>query len=171
VASAGGGRSGFRLLKEVLKAHHLLRESIPIRLEVFTGPFVADDEFSKLQALAATGTRIRKFTNRFLDYLYAADLSISLAGYNTCMNLLVTKVPALVCPYSRQREQPLRVEKIKNFIPMQIISDTDLNPVSLCAHIKQMLSQTRSPDPIPIDLAGAQHAAAFLEKWVLDPIN
>lgn len=169
VASAGGGRSGFRLLKEVLKAHHRLKKDKPLRLEVFTGPFVADDEFEKLQALATVGTRIRRFTTRFLDYLYAADLSISLAGYNTCMNLLVTKVPALVCPYSRQREQPLRVEKIKNFIPMQIISDTDLNTVSLGGQIKQMLSQTRSPDPVPINLAGAPNAAAFLEKWILDP--
>ena len=168
VASAGGGRSGFQLLKEVLKAYRLLRDSNPIKLEVFTGPFIADVEFERLQALATPGIRIRKFTNRFLDYLYAADLSISLAGYNTCMNLLVTKVPALVCPYSRQREQPMRVEKIKNLIPMEIISEADLNPVQLSNHIKQMLSQTRMPGPVPINLAGAPNAAAYLKKWLLE---
>ena len=166
VASAGGGRSGFQLLKGVLNAYRLLKDSHPLRLEVFTGPFAADVEFEKLKALATSGCRVRKFTNRFLDYLHAADLSISLAGYNTCMNLLVTKVPALVCPYSRQREQPMRVEKIKHFIPMQIISEADLNPVQLSNHIKHMLSQTRSPDPVPINLAGAPNAAAFLKKWI-----
>ena len=166
VASAGGGRSGFQLLKGVLNAYGLLRDSHLLRLEVFTGPFAGDSEFEKLKALATSGIRVRKFTNHFLDYLYAADLSISLAGYNTCMNLLVTKVPALVCPYTRQREQPMRVEKIKNFIPLKILSESDLNPVQLSNHINQMLSQTHSSAPVPINLAGAPHAAVFLKKWI-----
>lgn len=94
VASAGGGRSGFRLLEPVLQACRLLSTQSRLRLEVFTGPFMEESEFEQLEALSESDINIRRFTDDFLEYLTLADLSISLAGYNTCMNLLVTGVPS-----------------------------------------------------------------------------
>ncbi|MGD9043568.1 MAG: glycosyltransferase, partial [Desulfobacterales bacterium] len=126
VASAGGGRSGYLLLRNVIEAAHQLANSQPVRLEMFTGPFRDNGEFKKLSAHSTQRIRVRRFTKRFLEYLSAADVSVSLAGYNTCMNLLVTRIPALVYPYLRQREQPLRVEKIKRFLPLKILQDKDL---------------------------------------------
>jgi predicted glycosyltransferase len=166
VASAGGGRSGYKLLTSVLDTCKMLPERLDFRLEVFTGPFMENEEFEKIAARAAPGIRIQRYTDRFLDYLYGADLSLSLAGYNTCMNLLVTGVPALVCPYARQREQPLRVDKIKNLRPMKILSEDDVRPHRLRDHIMQMLDQIRTSEPLPIDLNGAANSANFLTRWV-----
>ena len=45
VASAGGGRSGFPLLKRVLQAFDLLDDTMPVRHEIFTGPFMDQAEF------------------------------------------------------------------------------------------------------------------------------
>ena len=101
VASAGGGRSGYALLSNLIEAVRLLPNSKQIRLEMFTGPFRDEQEFQKLSAHSDKRIRVRYFSRRFLDYLSAADLSVSLAGYNTCMNLLVTRTPALVYPYYR----------------------------------------------------------------------
>ena len=39
VASAGGGRSGYALLSNLIEAVRLLPNSKQIRLEMFTGPF------------------------------------------------------------------------------------------------------------------------------------
>ena len=164
VASAGGGRSGYRLLTSVIDACELLRERLPLRLEVFSGPFMDSEEYKKLSARSAPGFRIRRYTKRFLDYLSAADLSISLAGYNTCMNLLVTKVPALVFPYWRQQEQPMRADKIKKYLPMKVLKETEMQPASLSRHIAQMLQQNRVVDGVPIDLDGAANAARFLNQ-------
>ncbi len=50
VASAGGGRSGYKLLTSVIDACELLRDRLPLRLEVFAGPFMDDEEFEKLSA-------------------------------------------------------------------------------------------------------------------------
>jgi predicted glycosyltransferase len=166
VASAGGGRSGYRLLTSVIDACELLRDRLPVRLEVFTGPFMDNEEFEKLCARTSAGFRIRRYTKRFLDYLYAADLSVSLAGYNTCMNLLVTKVPALVFPYSRQQEQPLRANRIKNLLPMNILKTADIQPVPLSKHIDQLLDQPRTADALSVDFHGAANAASFLNRWV-----
>jgi len=164
VASAGGGRSGYRLLTSVIDACELLRERLPFRLEVFSGPFMDSEEYKKLSARSAPGFRIRRYTKRFLDYLSAADLSISLAGYNTCMNLLVTKVPALVFPYWRQQEQPMRADKIKKYLPMKVLKEAEMQPASLSRHIAQMLQQNRVVDGVPIDLDGAANAARFLNQ-------
>jgi len=166
VASAGGGRSGYSLLKSVLNAGRMLKKSLSCRLEVFSGPFMDDAEFEKLAALSGSGLRVRRFSKRFLDYLYAADLSVSLAGYNTCMNLLVTRVPALVYPYRQQREQPLRLEKFKNFIPLKILQEKDLEPALLCRHIKQMLLSPPTCAPGGLNLDGAANSARYLKEWM-----
>jgi predicted glycosyltransferase len=166
VASAGGGRSGYTLLSNVIEAAHQLPNSQQIRLEMFTGPFRDGDEFKKLAANSTKRIRVRRFTKRFLDYLAAADVSVSLAGYNTCMNLLVTRVPALVYPYFRQREQPLRVAKIKNFLPIKILQDIDLSPILLGDHIQQMLGASRPSDGVPLNLDGAENSARYLIEWM-----
>ena len=166
VVSAGGGRSGYDLLSCILDAYHLMDNSDRIRVEMFTGPFRDPAEFRKLTAKSADGIRIRYFTNRFLDYLSTADLSISLAGYNTCMNLLAARVPALVLPYSKQREQPIRVGKIKNFIPMKILRDKDIEPALLCRYIQKMLLESRPSGAVPINLDGAENSANYLKKWI-----
>jgi predicted glycosyltransferase len=166
VASAGGGRSGYTLLSNVIEAAHQLANSQQIRLEMFTGPFRDPGEFKKLSANSTKRIRVRHFTKRFLDYLSAADVSVSLAGYNTCMNLLVTRVPALVYPYLRQREQPLRVEKIKNFLPIKILQDKDVSPIPLGDHIQQMLGALRPSDGVPLNLDGAENGARYLIEWM-----
>jgi predicted glycosyltransferase len=166
VASAGGGRSGYKLLSNVIGAVHLLSNTHPIRLEMFAGPFRDDDEFRKLSAHSTKRIRIRRFTQRFLDYLSAADGSVSLAGYNTCMNLLVTRIPALVYPYLRQQEQPIRVTKIKDFLPMKILQDQDLSPSALGGHIQQMLGVSKLSASISLNLDGAENTARYLTEWI-----
>ena len=166
VASAGGGRSGYRLLTSVIDACELLRDRLPVRLEVFTGPFMENEEFRNLTARTSAGFRIRRYTKRFLDYLYAADLSVSLAGYNTCMNLLVTGVPALVYPYSRQQEQPLRANKIKTLLPMKILNTADIQPARLSDHMDQSLHRPEVKDAPSVDFDGAANAERFLTRWV-----
>jgi len=165
VASAGGGRSGYPLLSLVLDACENLSGKLKFKVEIFTGPFMDHTEFEKLSARATAGIRIQRYTRRFLDYLYAADLSISLAGYNTCMNLLVTRVPALIFPYTRQREQPMRVDKIKEFLPMEILNLSQVDALRLSECIIQSLDHKKSKEPLSIDMNGAANSAGFLGRW------
>ena len=166
VVSAGGGRSGFALLNCILDAYPLVRKTDAINIEMFAGPFREPDEFKKLAAKAVKGARIRYYTRRFMDYLSAADLSISLAGYNTCMNLIAAQVPALIYPYSKQQEQPLRVAKIDKLIPMKILRDKDIEPHRISRYIHQLLLESRPIEPVPVNLDGAAHTAKYLEAWI-----
>ena len=166
VASAGGGRSGFALLSCILDAHSSMTQNVSLRVEMFAGPFRDPDEFKKLTAKAVNGVRIRYYTKRFLDYLSAADLSVSLAGYNTCMNLMAARVPALIYPYSKQQEQPLRVSKIKRFIPMKILRDKDIEPAIISRYINEMLLESRPAEGLPINMDGAANTARYLTTWI-----
>ncbi|MBW2469386.1 MAG: glycosyl transferase [Deltaproteobacteria bacterium] len=166
VVSAGGGRSGYALLNCIMDAYPLIKQTGSIRVEMFAGPFREPDEFEKLAAKAVDGIRIRHYTKRFLDYLSAADLSISLAGYNTCMNLIAARVPALIYPYSKQQEQPLRVAKIDKLIPMKILRDKDIEPQRISRYIHEMFLESRPAEPVPVNLDGAVQTAKYLEAWI-----
>ena len=166
VVSSGGGRSGYSLLNCIMDAYPLMKQTDSIRIEMFAGPFREPDEFEKLAAKAVNGIRIRHYTKRFLDYLSAADLSISLAGYNTCMNLIAARVPALIYPYSKQQEQPLRVAKIDKLIPMKILRHKDIEPQRISRYIHELLLESRPADPVPVNLDGAVQTAKYLETWI-----
>jgi predicted glycosyltransferase len=81
------------------------------------------------------------------------------------MNLLVARKPALVYPYARQREQPLRANMIKNYLPMKILSKTDIQPANLSKLIAQMLQQKSIFASPALNLDGAAKAARYLSAW------
>ena len=163
VASAGGGRSGYELLSSVVDACHLLRDSISVELEVFSGPFMDNNAFTQITAKSGPGINVTRFTKHFLDYLQTADLSVSMAGYNTCMNILTTKVPALVWPFSGDQEQGLRAERLSRLGAMTVLNDEDLRPERLAAMIRQGLAGKSQPS-VSIDLNGAVNTANWLES-------
>ncbi|TRZ76557.1 MAG: glycosyl transferase, partial [Deltaproteobacteria bacterium] len=108
VASAGGGNVGNTLLEAVVEAFELMDADKPTHLHVFTGPFLGEDAFERLRRIPNRRIQIFRFTPDFLSYLSGADLSVSMAGYNTCMNIAAAQVPALVWPFPQNREQGLR---------------------------------------------------------------
>jgi predicted glycosyltransferase len=82
------------------------------------------------------------------------------------MNLLAARVPALIFPYSKQQEQLIRVEKIKNFIPMKILRDKDIEPALLSRYIQKMLLESRPRGTVPLNLDGAENSVTYLKNWI-----
>ena len=162
VASAGGGKVGRRLLTAVVAAVSQVPTTPPPYLEVFTGPYMTGETFERLQSLSGPRMHIRRFTDDFLAYLAAADLSISLAGYNTAMNIMATRVPALVWPFDQNREQRLRAEKLARLGMIEVLADEDLQPDRLAAIMFRRLTQ-KGGHALPIDLEGARNTAKWLE--------
>jgi predicted glycosyltransferase len=113
----------------------------------------------------APRVQVIPFSPDFSAYLAAADLSISMAGYNTCMNILSTGVPALVWPFAQNREQRLRVQRLRRFHALERLSDADLRAEALATKILQGLEK-----PVracrDIDLNGADNTARWIEDQV-----
>jgi len=165
VASLGGGRVGESLLEAVIKAFTSLSSLNRGFLQVFAGPLMDPIEFSRIEGYSNERIGVVRFTPDFLSYLAAADLSVSMAGYNTCMNILAAGVPALVWPFSQNREQRLRAERLAAAGSLKVLSEKDINPGSLAVLIEKMLSQP-APPKSPVDLNGAANTAKWLRKWM-----
>ena len=59
----------------------------------------------------------------------------------------------------------MRVEKIKDYIPMKILRDKDIEPAVLSRYIQEMLLESRPSGAVPINLDGAANTARWLEDW------
>jgi predicted glycosyltransferase len=132
---------------------------------MFTGPFLDEAAYQKLAVKAGPNIQISRFTKDFLGYLLAADLSVSMAGYNTCMNLLVTRVPALVWPYPKDREQGLRAERLAAAGNLKVLSEKDIDPDRLAGIVEKNLLQPARPKNA-IDLNGAAKTAELIANWM-----
>ncbi|MCU0559307.1 MAG: glycosyl transferase [Desulfobacterales bacterium] len=164
VVSAGGGSVGFPLLEASMRAFALLPRGRSARMVVYTGPFMPAEEAVRLRGLAGGPLELRRFSTEFLAELAAADLSVSMGGYNTSMNLLAARVPALVWPFAQNREQRLRAERLAARGALQVIEDADLPPPRLAAAMERMLA-LRSRPAVDIDLNGAVNTARWIDTW------
>ena len=167
IVSAGGGRHGYPLLNGAIAAGTVLKNQLPHQFYLFAGPFMPKEEFERLQQAAAGEGNImlRRYTPRLLNYLEAADLSISLGGYNTTMNLLRTGVRSLLLPSlnpSQTDEQRIRAEKLSSLNLLTLLSPGDLSPDRLSEAIITALGKPKNTHEI--DLQGATHTANYLKK-------
>jgi predicted glycosyltransferase len=88
-----------------------------------------------------------------------------MGGYNTTMNLLAARVPrALIWPFGQNREQELRVGRLKGRAPFHLLADDDLVPEALAKRIATLLA--RPPGPVgAVRLDGADYCARWLTDW------
>jgi predicted glycosyltransferase len=87
-----------------------------------------------------------------------------MAGYNTSMDILAAKVPALVWPFSENQEQRLRAERLASLGALRILDDEDIRPEKMAAIMTQTL--LRSPHMMAdVNLEGAENTAKWLESF------
>ena len=174
VASIGGGAVGRELLEAVLEASALLQLRRPHQLWIFTGPFMAEDVFAALAVRAAglQRTHLRRFTDQFGVWLAAANLSVSMAGYNTTMNLLAANTLGLVWPFAQNREQAMRAERLERFEMLSVLRSGDLVPERLTARMEASLDAERAKwvqgaprSHTAIDLDGASATRRILDAF------
>jgi predicted glycosyltransferase len=173
VVSIGGGRVGHELVSASMAASRLLQPELPHQLLIFTGPFLPAEQFDQLEAAAAGQPHIslRRYTNRFAAHLKRASLSVSLAGYNTCMDILQAKVPALVLPFAGggNDEQLIRARKLEALDVVECLGPEMLDPQSLAAKMRRRL-QTQAA-AARLDMNGVVKTAGFLTELLSESTN
>ena len=177
LTSVGGGRLGYELLEAVIAASPILEQHIPHRIQIFTGPFLPEAQFIQLQQMAAgrQNVNLRRYTPQLLKYMEKADLSISLTGYNTTMNILRTGVRALVVPighYEQDREQLVRTNKLEQMGVVEVINPEELEPTNLARRILASLNKPPVANTAELfDLQGAQKTTAFLQELLQSKVS
>ena len=133
-------------------------------MQIFTGPYLGSDGFAALKEKAIPGVHVERFTAHFPAWLQAADLSISMGGYNTTMNTLDSGTPALILPFSQNQEQRLRAEHLANHACLKILDEQKMSPGSLADNIVTMVNKKKRVPEILLD--GAAMTSQLLTQWI-----
>jgi predicted glycosyltransferase len=166
LTSVGGGRFGHELLNCVAQASEILEHLIPHHIQMFTGPFCPEQVYESLRALQRQNLTVERFTPHLLRYMRQADLSISMAGYNTTMNVLTTGVRAMLLPFTGNddQEQRMRSERLAELGLVHVIQREELEPKRFAQKVFSCLQQ--SPSPIKFDMQGVERTAQLLRSIV-----
>ncbi|MEL6492619.1 MAG: glycosyltransferase [Cyanobacteria bacterium J06621_3] len=172
LVSVGGGRFGHELLDCVVDAAEILEQQIPHHIQIFTGPFMPEEKFWALKEAERDrrNLHIRRYTPTLLSYMKKADLSISMSGYNTTMNILTTGVRAMMLPFTGNgdQEQTKRVQRLAQLGKVRQIQPSDLQPQRLAdaaiAHLQHI------PSELKINLNGADNTAKLVKALAEDAL-
>ncbi|NJM96042.1 MAG: glycosyl transferase [Phormidesmis sp. RL_2_1] len=171
LASVGGGRFGHELLDCVAETCRFLEDKIPHQIQMFTGPFSPDEVFNRMQSAAqrCLNLTVERYTPDLLTYMSKADLSISMAGYNTTLNVLQTGVRALLLPFTGNddQEQRLRSKRLESLGIVRAIDPEQLNPVQLGHSILDILNT--QPTQQFFNLHGVEGTTARVKELVKQP--
>lgn len=182
LVTPGGGEDGRALLDHALGAIELLRagpDGERIRGVVVSGPQIPADHLPDIRrrAAAAGGITVCEFTDDMSSYMSAADLVVSMAGYNTVCDLLTLAARAVVVPRVRPvLEQSIRAERMAALGWVCALPPDGLTAASLATAIATDLARPgrRSPDP-RVDLGGLSTLTTRLDAlcarsaWVAVP--
>ena len=166
VVSAGGGIAGEPLLRTAIEALDYLQDDTEVEMKVIAGPFLSDESWRALRSLAQGRNKLRlvRQVSDLCGELCGATVSISQAGYNTCLDVLRAKVPAILVPFAKENEdeQRKRALRLQDLGAVRVLEQNDLTPMLLAAEIrKSMKAKFATPE---LDLNGAENAAALIES-------
>lgn len=114
LVTTGGGGDGCELLDHYLSMHDFFPTSLPFKSLIITGPFMPKSSRELIKGRAKRyGIKSLPFHPRMEQLIAAADLVISMGGYNTICEILSQQTPALIIPRETPRkEQLIRAEKL-----------------------------------------------------------
>lgn len=168
VVSAGGGAAAGALLDTAVAARALTPPHIRDRVWHFlAGARASEAQLARLAGLADERTIVERFSPRFQALLDGAALSVSQAGYNTVMNLMRAKIPAVVVPYDdgEETEQAFRSARMEAMGLLDVVPGAALSPQTLAAAIVSADARRDRPAPA-IDLEGAEATAAAIARLI-----
>jgi predicted glycosyltransferase len=164
VVSAGGGLVGAPLLTAALAARSLLSDEL--RLEIVAGPFLPEDAWVELSRAASDtpGLELHRFVSDLGERLRSASASVSQCGYNTALDVVRARVPALVVPFAegREDEQSRRAARLERHGAVRVLDPGRLTPDALAGEIHALLRFR--PRPLELDFTGARASTKLLAR-------
>ena len=168
LVSVGGGRFGHELIDCVVESADILKQKIPHQIQVFTGPFSPDDKVKLWQKLTESKQNINvsRYTQNLISYMQKADLSISMSGYNTTLNVMTTGVRAMILPFkgNNDQEQRIRAGKLDSLGVVKMLDESDLQPEIFSQKLIEYLAI--EPKKLEFDFNGVENTAALIKNLV-----
>jgi predicted glycosyltransferase len=172
VATPGGGEDGHALAEACLRAWPLL-DGTRAALHLVCGPEMPAAQRNALHERAARLTRVsvQDFSDDMMSLLDAADVVVSMGGYNTVCELLSLRKRAIVVPRVRpSQEQHIRAERMAALGLLRSIEPEALTPQALATALRREIEGTAPAPALTLPLDGlARCTAIVLEHLGLIP--
>jgi predicted glycosyltransferase len=170
VVSAGGGRVGEPLLTAAVRAHGAIAAETGLRMTVIGGPFLPERAWRRVRAEARgqDGIELVRTVPDLGSRLRSARASISQCGYNTAIEVVSARVPALVVPFAtpEEDEQTARARRLAACGAVRMLDPGRLDPDVLAAEVRGLLDFR--PRSAGLDLEGAQRTTGLLAELVAE---
>ena len=164
LVSSGGGRAGGPLYRAAVEAHRLLWDVNRLPMTIVAGPFLPKKEW---QGLERAGKRLPALTLERSVPDFGAELAKSRwavchCGYNMALDIISTKVSALLVPggNSRKSEQIDRAQRLAHWGVGHILMPHHLNGASVASGIHQLIKF--KPAETSFNLDGAEITANLI---------
>jgi predicted glycosyltransferase len=176
LVTAGGGEDGYELFSASLAATSSLAQRLPLKTLLVTGPELGTEQTQAIcrAAQSRDGLQVIEFTDDLMSYMNAADVVISMAGYNTICELLTLGKRSIVVPRVRPiEEQRIRAERLAGFRAFRTILPDELTPGILESAIAEELQLARSTIPVSpsIDLGALPRITAILQREATSAVS
>ena len=144
LVTPGGGEDGYYLLKSYLQGLQGQKNQSDTKTLVICGPEMIESQRNHIQTLAkeCPSVIIQSFTDDMMGCMNAADLVISMGGYNTVCELLTLNKRSIVIPrVAPVQEQWIRAERMAKLGLMRTIHPEHLTPSVLMDMVKEELTK------------------------------
>lgn len=168
IVSAGGGAAGRALLQTALLVRRAgVLAAAPWRL--LAGPNLPEPEFRALGSGLPPNVIVERFRPDLPRLLRRARVSVSQAGYNTVLDVLAARAPAVFVPFAegRESEQSARAEQLAARGVAEVVSAAALSPEHLAAAMQGALA--RGPGALALDTNGARRSADLIAGLIGAP--
>ena len=169
LVTAGAGGDGFSLLDTYLKALDFLPKEREIFSLLVCGPDMPPRERESLRRRCTEFTspwlgqaKLLEFTPRIIEYMSAADVVVSMGGYNTLLEVISLGKEAVVVPrINPRREQLLRAAAFEKRGLIRLVHPDHLSPRALARTTLDALQTPAVPfsqrlEAAEIDLKGLE---------------
>ena len=163
-----GGLNNSQLILTCAKSWQKIKEKSLLedyKMIIFAPLFMTDSEFNHLKKeinIINPKIEFKAFTTDFIDYLSNSSLSISQAGYNTCMNILEINIPNILIPNLKMSDQLLRSQRLSQLKLTTYLNPENLNHKLLIKTILHSISQEIIQHNINLD--GAKLTAKITNR-------
>ena len=144
LVTTGGGGDGFDVLDQFVSMHDYFPTTLPFKSLIITGPFMPKKKREQIKRRGKYhGIKTLPFNSRLEELMQAADLVISMGGYNTICEILTQQTPALIIPRETPRkEQLIRAQRLKEQGLIDYLGWHDITPQLLRDKIFSILDQS-----------------------------